>query len=491
MSSVDSRDQPQVVIVGGGLAGLAAAEALSRQSANDGAPNVEVVLLESRLQFGGRTGSFSDPNSDQQIDYCQHVAMGCCTNFLDLMQRMDLLKFFHHHQELNFLHPDYQACRFRPTNWLPAPLHLLPAFSKLRHVSTRQKAQIAKGMWRLFRTPSHQLGNINAQQWLIDQGQDASCREQFWDVILISALGEAPQHVSMQAARKVFIDGFAATHAACDLYVPGKPLAELFGQNLIQKLTDRGVRLIKRMSVQNISHQGHVITAQQTWQPDAVICAVPWHQLTNLCDDDSLCYASGNQNASAERLSPKQFPTSAISGIHLWFDQPITELDHAILVGTQSQWLFRDPTNQNPSADGEHYYQVVISASTALRGADQQQLTETILAELATMFPQTKQARLLRHRLVTDPKSVYALTSQVDQSRPQTRTRNERLFLAGDWVQTGWPATMESAVISGRQAAQACLESLAKKKATSSRTMKSLVVPQQQPKLLSRLLIRS
>lgn len=490
MSSAVSPKPKQVVIIGGGLAGLAAAEALSR-GPSSAAHELEVVLLESRLHFGGRTGSFSDPNSEQQIDYCQHVAMGCCTNFLDLMQRMDLLEFFHHYRELHFLHPDYRACRFRPTNWLPAPLHLLPAFRKLRHVSTGQKVQIAKGMWRLFRTPSNQLRDVNAQQWLIDHGQDASCREQFWDVILISALGESPEHVSMQAARKVFVDGFAATHAACDLYVPGKPLAELFGQLLVEKLADRGVQLLNQMSVQNINQHGHVSTAQQTWQPDAVICAVPWHQLQNLCDNSDLCYANTEPQASTDRLSPTQFPTSAISGIHLWFDQPITELDHAVLVGTQSQWLFRDPTEQSLSADGEHYYQVVISASASLRGADRQHLTKTILAELATMFPKVSQARLLRHRLVTDPKSVYSLTTQVDQSRPQTRTKNERLFLAGDWVQTGWPATMEGAVISGRQAAQACLESLANRKATSSDSIKSLVVPQQQPKLLSRLLIRS
>ncbi len=130
-----AREKRCVVIIGGGLAGMAAAEAIVRQCPHQ----FDVTLVESRRQTGGRAGSFTDPNSGEAIDYCQHVAMGCCTNFLSLMDRCGLTTSFRRHQQLQFLHPDHPPSSFAPARFLPPPLHLARALGNLNYLNRLQR----------------------------------------------------------------------------------------------------------------------------------------------------------------------------------------------------------------------------------------------------------------------------------------------------------------------------------------------------------------
>ncbi len=127
------------------------------------------------------------------------------------------------------------------------------------------------------------------------------------------------------------------------------------------------------------------------------------------------------------------------------------------MVGTISQWLFRDPIDSTRGAQ-DHYYQVVISASHDARQLPREALVDQVLGELRHAFPKAGDARLLRHRIVTDPKSVFSIRPEVEAIRPPARTPLPWLHLAGDWIATGWPATMEGAVISGRMAAASVLD---------------------------------
>ena len=149
------------------------------------------------------------------------------------------------------------------------------------------------------------------------------------------------------------------------------------------------------------------------------------------------------------------FPSSPISGVHLWFDRPITSQPHAVLVGTLAQWLFqREATEASPQG---HYYQVVISAAHPLRAMAHDEVVARVVGELATAFPPAATAKLLHSRVVTDPQLVFSIRPEVDAVRPRSRTALPCLHLAGDYVQTGWPATMEGAVVSGNIAAELIL----------------------------------
>ena len=435
----------RVLIVGGGLAGLATAECLARNHSD----RFDINLLEAKRTTGGRAGSFQESKMGETVDYCQHVAMGCCTNFLGLLARQGLDDQLHRYTCLKFFHPEYPVSTFAPSRWLPAPFHLMPAFSNLRYLNRSQQRQIKHALFRLFRTRSDDLGDSLAKPWLESHGQDKTTIRDFWSVIVVSALGESIDRVSLAAVRKVFVDGFAAAHGASDVYVPKLPLVDLIGGQLTGAIEQLGVEVKRGQLVRQISTDKNVTTADgEVFAADHVVAAVPWHAVNDLVPDKAV--------EKLECLAVA--PTSPISGLHLWFDRQITDLPHAVLVGTVAQWVFRQPWEDKQASPG-FYYQVVISASQSARCLPQQELIEIVLGELRHAFPEAQRANLLQSKVVTDPKSVFSITPEFEALRPPSRTRLPWLHLAGDWVATGWPATMESAVISGTMAAASIVQS--------------------------------
>lgn len=478
-------ERRHVVIVGGGLAGLAAADCIARTHPE----RFRVTLLEAKRTAGGRAGSFTDPVTAETVDYCQHVAMGCCTNLLGLLARNGLSAAMRRYSNLTFFHPDFSPSEFSPSRWLPAPLHLATTIGNLTYLDRQQKREIRRGLWKLIRTPSRQLDDVVALDWLRSQGQSDRSIRSFWDVILISALGEHSQYTSMAAARKVFVDGFAAARGASDVLVPDRPLRTLVGRDLVDALAIRGVEIRCGTAVQTIeTRQGQLqcvlIRDGQRIEADHVIIAVPWHAIARLLGDAAVTAAIADLESFA------RIPASPISGIHLWFDQAITTRPHAVLVDSLTQWLFRQPfstagtisgglsgsgsrqdvrfpgrskllTSSATEANSEHYYQVVISGSHPMSGSSKEEMVAQVLSELTAVFPATETATLLRHRVVTDPNSVFSIRPAVERLRPPpcpAPTELPWLALAGDWTRTGWPATMEGAVISGIQAASSVFE---------------------------------
>ncbi len=445
MTTDGSAKKKRVVIVGGGLAGLSAAECLARTVGD----RVEVTLLESKRRVGGRVGSFSDPASGETVDYCQHVAMGCCTNFLRLMHRCGLAEAFTRFSSLVFQR-QHHVSSFEPSSWLPAPFHLSQAIDALDYLSKGQRNSIRYAMQQLMRATSESICELNALQWLEQIGQDDETIRMFWDVILVSALGERSEVVSMAAARKVLIDGFAAARGASDVYVPKVPLSELVGQQLCQAVAELGVEVKNECRVSGIDverrakqgHAGRVHTADEAIGFDHVIAAVPWNSVGKL---------TANVN-EIDLAHAADIDSSPIMGVHLWFDEPITDAAHVVLVDSLAQWVFRPPFQQRGDATG-YYYQVVISASGRHLMLDRDELVTEIVCDLAKAFPAARHVKLLRSRVVLDPHAVFSVSPNVQRQRPSASTALPCFHLAGDWIATGWPATMEGAVISGRMAA--------------------------------------
>ena len=253
---------PHVVIVGGGLAGLAAAAALADAACR-------VTLLESRRHCGGRAASFEDPQTNGLVDACQHVAMGCCTNFLDLCHRNRLDDALRRDRTLWFIGPDGDRSRCTPSPWLPAPLHLAPLLVGMRHFSLREKAALAVGMLRLARLSERRDGGgQTAIEWLRGIGQPERVIQLFWQPVIESALGESSDLVSVAAARKVAVDGFLAHRLAADLIVPTVPLGTLFGDRLERSLESAGVRVMTGVAA---------TTIERTPEAGAVGARPHWH----------------------------------------------------------------------------------------------------------------------------------------------------------------------------------------------------------------------
>ncbi|MGV3486072.1 MAG: hydroxysqualene dehydroxylase HpnE, partial [Planctomycetaceae bacterium] len=335
---------PRVGIVGGGLAGMSAALALRGQAAD-----LDITVYESKRLTGGRAGSFTDPQTGEPIDYCQHVAMGCCVNLIAMMKSVGLNDAWTRHRELRFFHPDHPPARFGKSRLLPAPLHLLPSLIRLPYLSWPQKLEIARATWALLRTPRESLLATTAYDWLVSQHQSPLTIRDYWQVVITSALGESCESVSMAAARKVFIDGFLASHEASDVLVPQRPLAELFGVALPRAIASQNVRFRDATRVRAVTpgtEGGMTLQlADEEAVCDHVILAVPCQTIAKLISP-STALAAG---LPADRFA--DIPCSPISGIHLWFDRPVLDRPHAVLVGTLAQWAF-SADSLAPRADG-------------------------------------------------------------------------------------------------------------------------------------------
>jgi len=431
------------VIVGGGLAGMAAAAALVVRGC-------EVRLFESRRKLGGRAGSYLDRSSGESIDHCQHVAMGCCTNYLDFCHRTRIDGLFIRHRTLHFLSPDGARSDFTPSRWLPAPLHLVPTLLSLRFLSFVEKQSIARAMLQLVRTPSlDSVGGSTVLAWLQQQGQSAAVIERFWKPVLVSALAESLDRASLAAARKVFIDGFMANAQAADILVPRVSLDDLYDRHVGRWLSERGAIIEREAGVATVAESdgriiGVTLDSGTGVDADFVIVAVPWTRVANLLGPR----VTEQFDPHARLTSIKSAP---ISSVHLWFDRPITNLPHAIFVGRLSQWLF---AREGSQAKHEDYYQVVISASHELSGRERQSVVNEVIGDLQAVFPDARLAKLIRWQLIIEQSAVFSMQPGIDDLRPTQQTAIPNLFLAGDWTRTGWPATMEGAVRSGYLAAE-------------------------------------
>jgi squalene-associated FAD-dependent desaturase len=438
---MNAANPPRVVIVGGGLAGLAAAAALAGSGAS-------ITVLEARRRLGGRAASFDEPVTGGLVDACQHVAMGCCTNFLDLCRQAGLADVLRRDRTLWFIGPDDQRAACTPSRILPAPLHLAPLLLGMRHFTLREKIALARGMLALGRWRDSVGGpRPTALEWLRSIAQPENVIRLFWQPVIESALGESIDLVDVAAARKVCVDGFLAHREASELFVPTVPLGTLFGERLAEWLVSRGVAIETGCGVNGFERdpEGRVVAVviDSTRLPcDAVILAVPWR-------------AAGRLAPDVVPLADDRLAGSPITAVHLWFDRPCIDLPHAVLVGRVSQWIFR------PSDGPPGYCQVVISASRGLLDGDRDRLRDTVVAEVRSAFPAARDAVLVASRIVTDPTAVLSVRPGVEAVRPAAKTAVSNLFLSGDWTATGWPSTMEGAVRSGRLAAASAAERLA------------------------------
>jgi squalene-associated FAD-dependent desaturase len=430
----------RVVIIGGGLAGLATAAALAGRG-------LEITLLESRNRLGGRAGSFTDSATGQLLDACQHVSMGCCTNFAHFGRTVGIAHLLRTQRRLYFLTPDRRVSPFA-ADALPAPLHLARSFARAHYLSLGEKLRIAWGLACLRRPTAD---DPPFADWLARHRQTPRTVARFWGLVLTSALNETPDRIGLRYARKVFLDGFLRHRRGFEVELPAVPLGRLYGDELTAWFARHGVRLqlgvaARALRVAEGKVAGLDLRGGGTAQADWYVSAVPFDRLLDLV---------GEGVAATEPYfgNLRNLESSPITSVHLWYDRPVTELPHAVLVDCVGQWVF----NRGPAAAGEHYLQVVVSAARAFRGLGREEVGRRIADELARLFPQAAAARLLRLRVVTEHAATFSAVPGVDRWRPPQASPLPNLLVAGDWTATGWPATMEGAVRSGYLAAEALL----------------------------------
>jgi zeta-carotene desaturase len=429
-----------IAIVGGGLAGLAAACVLSETG-------FRVTLLEKRPYLGGRASSYQHPGTGEVVDNCQHVLLGCCTNLLDFYSRTGVVDKIRWSDRLTFLEPGGRASVMGPS-FLPAPLHTSPSFLKAACLSFTDKLAIARAM--LAMTPSMPRDSGESfLSWLRRHGQTERAIERFWKTVLVSALNEELDRVSVTYAAQVFRESFLKSAAAGRIGLPCVPLTDLYNAAGAY-ISERGGEVQLRASVEALRpHDSGVVlcSGNKELAFDYAMLAIPFDGVDRMLPQVP--------EAGPLRSMMAQFETSPITGIHLWFDRQITDLDHAVLLDRTIQWMFHKSRLQDRSNLTGSYIELVVSSSKSLVEKSRAEIVDLALAELREFFPHARDAKLVKSTVIKEVHATYSPRPGVDRYRPVNATPWPRVFLAGDWTATGWPATMEGAVRSGYLAAQA------------------------------------
>ncbi len=441
-----------VVVVGGGLAGLSAACALVESG-------YRVHLIERRPYVGGRASSYEHPGTGEVIDNCQHVLLGCCTNLIAFYRQLGVAEQIRWFNRITFLEPGGRRTVLQP-GMLPAPFHNSLSFLAAPALSLADKFAISRGMMAFLRGVPKDDGE-NFAHWLARHGQTKRAVERFWNPVLVSALNEDLDRMSVQYAGMVFRTSFMQSAQAGWIGVPTIPLSELYGHALGFIQSHGGVTTLRKSAdgfcYDDSSGRWRVEYDGGWIEADAVVLAVPFESMQKLLPQ--LPTLAGD---SSERLARQLdcFQHSPITGIHLWFDRTITNLDHAVLLDTTIQWMYNKSRLQRKSRaeDAGSYLELVVSASKSLVALSRQEILDLALRELAEFFPTVRQAKLVKAAVIKEVRATFSVMPGVDANRPGPTTAWPRLFLAGDWTATGWPSTMEGAVRSGYLAAEAVTE---------------------------------
>lgn len=443
MSAVSPNQKPSVAVIGGGLAGLSAGCALA-----DAGYGVE--LFERRPYLGGRASSYELPATGEVVDNCQHVLLGCCTNLIDFYRRLGVEQQIRWYDEITFILPGGKSSILRP-GVLPAPLHSSASFLASSVLGLKDKLAITRALVALMPSLPPD-SNEDFQSWLLRHGQTKRSIDRFWAPVLISALNDDLDRVSVRYAALVFRDSFLKSAEAGRMGLPAVPLSELYAV-AASYIESRGGIVRCRASVDSLHQSGNaacLTLGGEDFRADYAILATPFNLVGQLLSDATEMRPLREQAA--------HFSSVPITGIHLWFDREITPLEHAVLLERTIQWMFQKSKILNTRRDSaEHgsYLELVVSASKSLVDKPRQEVIDLAVRELAEFFPTVREARLTKATVVKEVHATFSPAPGADAYRASHTTPWPRLFLAGDWTATGWPATMEGAVRSGYAAAEA------------------------------------
>jgi|SRR5690348_3828499 len=442
-----------VLIIGGGLAGLAAGVALAEGGCR-------VRLLEQKPYLGGRARSFRDAATGSVVDNGQHLFMGCyhaTLRFLNAIGTAHTVTF-DPQLRVRFLDSNKKLTELRCPAF-PAPWHLLAGVCLSNSFTFGEKMDVLR-LGRALRSAKDKvdsdgvLEHMTVEEWLSALRQRESLRRNFWDLLCIAAMNEDPQITSALLFRRVLRLALFSSPLDSRLGVPRQGLSDCYTDAAARKITSRGGSVELRRDVRallvsdGVCHgvklaDGAVIEAK------AVLSAVPWNILPALLPADAVT----SEPAFSRILDLHPAP---IISIYLWFDRAVTDLEFVGLRGTTIQWLFN---KGRLLGSGENYISLVLSGAHDHVERPKEDLLETAVSELRNLLPGMRDARLMHSLVIKERFATFSPCVGVDSLRPPALTPIRGLYLAGDWTDTGLPATIEGAVQSGYTAAEAILHS--------------------------------
>lgn len=435
------------IVIGGGCAGFSAATALAGSGAR-------VLVVEARPGLGGRATAFTDPATGERVDNGQHILMGCYDATFAFLRRIGAADRVRWQSGLKVPMIDragHYSVLSLPA--LPSPLNFLAGvltwdalnwgerLSVLRIGAALQSASAASPLRRDTRSET-------VRAWLSRNGQAPRLCELFWEPLALAALNQSIDQAEAAYFIRVLERVFGPDPAAAALVLPAVPLDEMYAEPAKQWLEQRGhvvrVNAPARVVIEN-RHVTGVRVRDELIDAPIVVSTVPWHALHTLFDQPPPELQDTVANASALASLP-------IVTVNLWFDRAVMHEPLVGLPGRNFQWVF----DRRAIVGGEaSHLSLISSGAETIVAMSNGELAAMALGEVRDALPAARPASLIKSLAVREKRSTFSLAADAPP-RPRTRTAIRGLLLAGDWIDTGLPATIESAVISGQLAAEAC-----------------------------------
>jgi squalene-associated FAD-dependent desaturase len=443
LQETPQQKQPRTVtVIGGGVAGMSAACALAEAG-------YRVQLVERRGYLGGRASSYQHPGVNEIIDNCQHVLFGCCTNLIGFYKRIGVENKIHWTTEMTMIEPGGRRSKLGPST-LPAPLHGLPKLLSAHAFTLADKISLARGFSAMMRPIQDDREPLAV--WLRRHKQTPGAIERFWRLVIASALNADLDAIAVPYAAKVIRELFMNSARAGAMGMSSVPLSELY-DGAAGFLNDHGAELHLNTNVESAEwdeevSQWTIHTRTGTLVSEFLIIALPFEAMQKI-----LPHLPAAPNGEKLALQIERLEHWPICSVHLWFDRPITDLPHAVLLDREIHWMYNKSVLQPWRKHKGSYLELVQSASRHFAALERQQAIDQALSELAEFFPAIKEAKLEKAALIKEVRATFGVPPGIDGIRPPTAAPWPNCILAGDWIATGWPSTMESAARSGHLAA--------------------------------------
>jgi squalene-associated FAD-dependent desaturase len=463
-----------VAVIGGGVAGMSAACALAEEG-------YRVELIERRGYLGGRASSYLHPGVNEVIDNCQHVVFGCCTNIVGFYRRIGVADKIHWTSDMTMIEPGGRRSRLGPFKLgpigLPAPLHGMPSLLSASAFSFADKLALARAFQAMMKPGPLEASDETLGSWLRRRKQTEGALNHFWRLVIASALNADIEHIALHYAAKVVRELFMNSAEAGSMGMSTVPLSELYsGAQRFLEVRESSVEFnanVEALSWDASARKWTITTRTSSYTADFVVIALPFEGLQKLLP--ALPHAPGAAGLAEQVAQHEHWP---ICSVHLWYDREITELDHAVLLDREIHWLYNKGKLQPWRALKGSYVELVVSASREFAGRSREEAITQAVGELQEFFPAAKTAKLEKAALIKEVRATFGVPPGIDAARPTANSPWPNLFLAGDWVATGWPSTMESGVRSGHLAAEAV--------ANAAGSARSFLVPDLEPRGLMR-----
>jgi squalene-associated FAD-dependent desaturase len=437
--------RPEVIVIGAGFAGLSAAVRLVQAGAR-------VLVIEERRRLGGRATAFADPQTGEVVDNGQHALFGCYRETFAFLRAIDTYQHVSLDERLDIEIVDRHAVRSRlVTPMWPPPLHLVGGLLRWSALGLRDRAAALR-MGLVLRRLSRRdddaiwtgLGSQTAEAWLIECGQTPRLRELLWEPLVVAALNQSPATAAAAPFARVLARMFNGTRSDAAIGLPRVPLDELYAEPARRWLESHGALVRAGSAATLVVDQGRAVGVDlrdERIKADAVVSSVPWFSFPALVNGIP-ALAPLAANAALMAASP-------IVTVNLWYDRTVTDTAFVGLPGRTFQWVF----DKGRIFGGRtSHLSLVSSGADASVAMTNDQLIALAHQEVAASLPLVKGATIVRGTAVREKRATFSLAPG-QPPRPRAETPMRGFYLAGDWTDTGLPATIEGAVESGHRAA--------------------------------------